>query len=131
MNSRFPIAEIIKNLSAQSVIKKFNKIFSIFRYPKKVLTDNRHHTSKWFIKIIFEFLNIKHVAKLNCKITPHYSQVNGMIEKFMRVLSKAIKMLVYENRNWKNDLHEVLCNYKSSIHARTRYFPAHFFSINH
>ena len=53
------------------------------------------------------------------KITPQYSQDNGMIEKFMKALSKAIKASLYGNRNWKEDLHEVIRNYISSIHVTT------------
>ena len=35
MYSHYPIVEIMKNMSVQSAIKNFNKIFSIFAYPKK------------------------------------------------------------------------------------------------
>lgn len=61
------------------------------------------------------------------KITPQYSQDNGMIEKFMKALSKAIKASLYGNRNWKEDLHEVICNHISSIHVTTGNSPAQLF----
>ena len=55
MNSRYPIVEITKNTSAQSVIKKFNKIFSLFHYPKKVLTDNRPPLQSYLLKLYLNF----------------------------------------------------------------------------
>ena len=77
MYSRYPIAKIMKNTSAQSVIRKFNKIYSIFGYPKKVLSDNGPlFQSDLFIKFYFEFLNIKHR-----KITRRYPQANGIEDK--------------------------------------------------
>ena len=41
---------------------------------------------------------------------------NGIIDKFMKVVSKAIKTSIYKNRNWKDDLHDVLPSFRSSIH---------------
>ena len=81
----------------------------MFGHPKKVLT---------------EFLNIKH-----CKIIPHYPQVNKMIEKFMKVLSKAIKTSVYENRNRKEDLHDVIID--PTFMQQQVTLKRNFFSINH
>ena len=88
MYSHYPIVEITKN-TGQSVIKKFNKIFPMFGYPKKVLTDNGPSFQGDLLILYFDFLNIKHR-----KIILRYPQTNGMIEKFTRVLSKAIKASV-------------------------------------
>ena len=112
----------MKNTSPQSVIRKFNKILSMFGYPKKVLSDNGPLFQSDLLKLYFEFLNIKHR-----KISLRYPQTNRMIEKFMKVVSKAIKTLVYENRNWKDNLLEVLRSYRSSIHATTGYCAAQLF----
>ena len=61
MYFRYPIVEIILSAqSAQSVIRKFNKIFSMFGYPKKVLSDNGPPFESDVLKLYFEFLNIKH-----------------------------------------------------------------------
>ena len=40
MYSSYATAEILKNASAQLVLRKFNKIYSVFCYLKKVLSDN-------------------------------------------------------------------------------------------
>ena len=72
--------------------------------------DNGPPSKSDLLKSYFEFLNIKHR-----KITPPYPQTNGMIEKFMKVVSKVIKTSVYENRNWKDDLREVLHNLKPAF----------------
>ena len=72
--------------------------------------DNGSPFKRDLLKLYFKFLNIKHR-----KITPPCPQTNGMIEKFMKVVSKVIKTSVYENRNWKDDLREVLHNLKSAF----------------
>ena len=82
------------NRSAQLIINKFNKIYSMFGYPKKVLSDKGPPCKSDLLELHFEFLNMQYR-----KITPHYPQPNGMIQKFMKVLSKAIKTSVYEDRN--------------------------------
>ena len=45
----------------------------------------------------------------------------------MKVVSKPIKTSVYRNRNWKDDLDEVLRNYRSSIQTTTGYSPPQLF----
>ena len=112
----------MKNTSAQSVMRKFHKIFSMFCYPKKVLSDNGLPFQSDLLKFYFKFLGIKHR-----KITRRYTQANGVIEKFMKVVSKAIETSVYENRNWKNDLDEVLHNHRFNFFTTTCYSPAQFF----
>ena len=74
----------------------------MFGYPKEALNDNGPPFQSDLLKLYFELLNIKYH-----KITPRYLQAKGTIEKFMKVVSKAIKISVYENRNWKDNLHEV------------------------
>ena len=46
MYSRYLIVVTNYNASAQSVIRKFNKIFSMFSYPKEALNDNGGHHFK-------------------------------------------------------------------------------------
>ena len=82
MYSRYPIVEIMKNASAQSVIKKFNKIISMFGFPIKVLTDNRPPFQSALLKLYFQFLKIKYR-----KITSCSPQTNGLNEKFLKVFS--------------------------------------------
>ena len=64
----------MKSTSAQSVISKFDKIFSMFCYPKEVLSDNGLPFQSDLFKLCFKFLNVK-----DCKIISRYPQANGII----------------------------------------------------
>ena len=117
--SRYPFIEIMKNTTANSVINRFEKLFSMFGYPNKVRSDNGPPFQSEILKTYFIDHGIQHI-----KITPRYPQANGTIERFMQIIGKTIKTAHFNNSDWRKELQSLLLNYRALIHSTTGRSPA-------
>ena len=117
--SRYPIVEIIRSTSANTVIPVFDKVFSMFGLPRVVKTDNGPpFNSEQFSKFA-DCLGFHHR-----KITPLWPQANATAERFMRTLRKAIRVSETVNIPWKQTLNTFLREYRSTPHSTTGASPA-------
>ena len=116
--SRYPEVEILKSTSSKSTIPKLDKIFSDFGIPKEVKTDNGPPFNSADFRMFAEYLGFSHR-----KITPHWPQANGEVERFMRMLEKAIRTAQIEGKPWKQELYTFLRNYRASPHSTTEVPP--------
>ena len=66
-----------------------------------------------------QYLGFKHR-----KITPLWPRANGEVENFNKTLGKAIKVAAAENKNWKQEMHKFLRNYRATPHCTTKIAPA-------
>ena len=57
------------------------------------------------------------------KVTPLNPEANGMCERFMRPINKAIRCAVVEKKPWKNVVAKMLRNYKATPHSSTGVSP--------
>ena len=46
------------------------------------------------------------------------------MENFNKTLGKAIKVAAFENKNWKQEMHKFLRNYRATPHCATKIAPA-------
>ncbi|XP_060604313.1 uncharacterized protein K02A2.6-like [Ruditapes philippinarum] len=83
--SRFPVVERIKSTAADTVIPRLEAIFSIFGYPEVVKTDNGPPFQSRAFREFADNSGFKHK-----RITPLHPQANGIVERFMAPLQKAI-----------------------------------------
>lgn len=117
--SRYPVVDIVKSTSASTVIPHLDKIFSEFGIPDVVKTDNGPPFNSSDFQLFARDLGFKHR-----KITPRWPRANGEVERFVRTVKKVIKTATVESKNWKQEMHRFLRNYRATPHSTTRVPPA-------
>ena len=117
--SRFPIVEVVKSTSTQKTIQQLDKYFSIFGIPSIAKTDNGPAFKSHKFAQFAQYLGFKHR-----KITLLWPRANGEVENFNKTLGKAIKVAAAENKNWKQEMHKFLRNYRATPHCTTKIAPA-------
>jgi hypothetical protein len=116
--SRFPEVEVLKSLSAKTVILKFDKIFASRGIPNVVKSDNgTPFQSAEFAEFAKE-LGFKHKT-----VTPYWPEANGQAESFMKGLGKIVKCAQVENKDWQRELCRFLRNYRATPHSSTGVAP--------
>ena len=100
--------------SAKSVIPKLDAIFSRQGIPNVLKSDNGPPFTSLEFKRFAEYLGFQHR-----RIMPCWPKVNGKAERFIRTLGKAIRTANVERRNWKQDLHKFLRQYRATPHLTT------------
>ena len=118
--SRYPVVSVMKNgISSSEIIKKLGKIFSIFGYPVKILTDD----GKQFISSQFkQFLNDHNIQ--HHPVSPYWPQANGEVERFNRTLGKMLQCAATEGKDWRSELNKFLLQYRTTPHPATGETPA-------
>ena len=58
------------------------------------------------------------------KVNPLWSQANGLVESFMKPLTKAVRTARLEGRDWRLILYPFLLNYRCTSHSTTGVSPA-------
>ena len=120
--SRYPIVEIMKTTTTAAVTNRLSNIFAMFGFPNRLWSDNGPpFQSRQFNSFL------KHFGIHHKKVTPRYPQANGTIERFMRVISKALKTGNFNERNWREELQNKLLNYRCSPHSITGKTPSELF----
>src|SRR4029434_640016 len=98
--TRYPVVEIVRSVSANTVIPVLDKVFSMFGIPRVLKTDNGPpFNSEQFSKFAV------HLGFHHRKITPLWPQANATAERFMRTLGKAICVAETQSIPWKLSKH--------------------------
>ena len=117
--SRYPLAKILNTTSAAAALPILNEIFAIFGIPKRLKSDNGPPFNSREFKEFCQNNNIIHD-----KITPIWPQANGMVERFMKNLTKAAKNAEVNGSNWQEELMEFLRAYRATPHSSTKCSPS-------
>ena len=116
--SRFPMVEILKSITSQSIINQLRKWFAIFGLSSVIKTENEAN----FVSDEFEdFLNqngIKHSRSL-----PYRARQNGLVENFNKSIKKYVKTAVAEYKNWRQELQTFLLYYRATKYCTTNKSP--------
>ena len=104
--SKFPICEELPvPASSQVVADKIRFYVSLFGRPDEIMTDNGpHYIGQAFKRFTTEW-NIHHVYS-----SPHYSQSNGFIERFVRTIKSTVKKCLEEGE----DIHKAFLNIRAT-----------------
>ena len=121
-HSRFPFVVEVNSTGHASTIKGLTTLFSMFGIPKTVKTDNGPPFNG---KDFAEFLGTYGVR--HQRSTPLWPEANGMVERFVRTVKKALRTSVAEGENWKAILPDFLLAYRNTPHASTGVSPAQLF----
>ena len=110
---------LIRNTSAGKIIKCMNITFSLFGYPKALLSDN----GPQFKSVEFRNYCEQHCIKQQL-ISPYYPAANGEVENMNRTLKKAIQRAHIEEKDWKKEIEKFLLAYRSTPKSSTGIAPA-------
>ena len=118
-HSRYPVVEIVRSVSAHTVIPVVDKVLSIFgRRPDVIKTDNGSPFNSVAFQRYAENSGFKHR-----RITPLWPRANAQAEAFNKPMMKAVRTAVVERKNWQQELHRFLRQYRASPHPSTKYSP--------
>ena len=84
--SRFPVVEVVRSTSAETVIPVVDNVFSLLGYPEIVKSDNGPPFNGYLWKAFMQENGIRHR-----KITPLWPQANAQAEAFNNPLMKSVR----------------------------------------
>ncbi|KAK9745021.1 hypothetical protein QE152_g7269 [Popillia japonica] len=90
----------------------------MFGLPKRLKSDNGPPFGSNNFKVFLDEFNIEHH-----RITPYWPEANGLAERSVRTIKKAIFCANIENKNLKEELDNFLLNYRSTQHSTTGQCP--------
>ena len=110
-------------VSANTVIPVLDKILAMFRIPEVIKSDNgAQFNSDAFASFA------KHSGFRHRRVTVCWPRGNAQAEGFNKPLMKAIRSAVLEQKNWKQEMHQFLRQYRAMPHTSTKFSP-HFFLL--
>ena len=116
--SRFPIVEIIRSVSANTVIPVLDKHLATFGYPDVINSDDgAPFNSDAFASFA------KHSGFRHKRVTECWPRGNAQAEGFNKPLMKAIRSAVVEQRNWKHEMYQFLLQYRATPRTSTKFSP--------
>ena len=104
--SRFPVVELVRSTSANTVIPVLDKVLSTFGTPDILKSDNGAPFNSGQCHSYAENMGFRHR-----KVTPYWPCANGEAERFMKNIGKVMKTSKSEGKHWKQELNKFLRNY--------------------
>ena len=117
--SRFPVVELVRSTSANTVIPVLDKVLSTFGTPDILISDNGAPFNSGQFHSYAENMGFKHR-----KVTPYWPRANGEAERFMKNLGKVMKTSTSEGKPRKQELNKCLRNYRATPHISTNIAPS-------
>ncbi|XP_015747378.1 PREDICTED: uncharacterized protein K02A2.6-like [Acropora digitifera] len=96
--SWFPEVEILRSTSAKAVIPHLDSILARQGIAELVRIDNGPPFNSESFQIFAIQLGFKHR-----RITPVWPRANGEAERFMKTLEKAVRTIVIQGKNWRQE----------------------------
>ena len=116
--SRFPVVEVVRSTSAETVIPVVDGVFSLLGYPEVVKSDNGPPFSGHVWQSYMQENNVRHR-----KITPLWPQANAQAEAFNKPLMKALKSANISGKAWRKEMRQFLRAYRCTPHVTTAFTP--------
>lgn len=112
--SRYPLAKILFSTNSKSLLPYLDEVFSMFGIPKSIKSDNGPPFNSKDFADFCERNNIQHN-----KITPYWPRANGLVENFMKNLTKCIKNSKESGIPFEEILKSFLRDYRATPHSTT------------
>ena len=116
--SRYPLAKIVSSTSAKATVAYLEEIFSIFGIPKRLKSDNGPPFNSREFREFCESNGIIHD-----KVTPYWPRANGLVESFMKNVTKCLKNAQVNGDKFEDELREFLRSYRATPHSSTGVAP--------
>ena len=109
----------MRSKNAQAVILSLERIFATHGLPDEITSDNGPPFQS---KEFNDFIKMKGI--IHQKVTPLWPQANGLVESFMKPLTKAVRTMHLEGCDWWPTVYQFLLNYRCTPHSTTGVSPA-------
>ena len=117
--TRYPEAEVLKNIDTISVAEALVNIFCRVGFPDEMLTDQGTQFMSDIMKEVNRLLSIQQL-----RTTPWHPMCNGLVERFNGTLKMILKRMCAERpKEWDRYLPAVLFAYRSSIQDSVGFSP--------
>lgn len=117
--SRFPIVRPVSSTSAMATLPIMDDIFAAWGSPETLKTDNGPPFSGEDFRRFMTYLGVRHR-----KVTPLWPQTNGMVERFMGNIKKAVQRAKLSQISLGQALCQMLRDYRNTPHSSTGKCPA-------
>lgn len=116
--SRYIEIVIMADTTAEATIKALEKVFCKLGWPYMLKSDNGPQFASAIFKEWAQSNDIKHELT-----TPRFAQENGLVERQMKGITRALAIAKIEKLNWRNHLGQYVCDYNSWPHSVTQVPP--------
>lgn len=104
---------------AGKTIEALEKIFNVFGYPKRLKADNGPPFQG---KEFSEWCRSKGIILVHS--IPYWAQQNGMVERMMKNITRALSIGKVEGRPWRQSLSNFAVAYNKTPHSTTGIAPS-------
>jgi len=116
--SRYFEVVILKSTSSTRIIEALKPIFSRFRVPHTLKTDNGPQLESEEFETFLAENGIEH------RTTPLlWPQANGEVERQNRILMKSVQIAPIEGKDWRQELQTFLTAFRSTPQMTTGATP--------
>lgn len=116
--SRYPLAKVLGSTNAKTLIPYLDEVFALFGIPKRLKSDNGPPFNSREFAAFCDANNIEHD-----KITPYWPRANGLVEAFMKNVTKCVKNSQVSGRSFEEELKDFLRSYRATPHSSTGEAP--------
>lgn len=117
--SRYLEIEIMSKITADDLLKRWDKIFTRLGYPRSITMDNGR---QFVSKKVDDYCRMKGIT--TNYTTPYWPQANGEVERQNRSILKRLKISQALYGDWKLELNSFLQMYYSTPHTTTGKTPS-------
>ena len=103
--TRFPVVQKLSPMTAKHVASHFSKVFSEYRCPYTLLTDNGPCYAAQEFKQLMMDMSVNHITS-----SLHYPQSNGLAEKYVKI----VKNLFIKAHEEGTDYQKALMIYRNT-----------------
>ena len=112
--SKWPEVVMMQDTTASTTIQELRSLFARWGIPQQLVTDNGPQFVAQEFQMFVKANNIKHV-----KSSPYHPATNGLAERFVQTLKRALKVSKHERRTLQHRVAQFLLNYRNAQHATT------------
>ena len=116
----------MKSTTSSKTIEALRSMFSHHGLPEQVVSDNGPQFTSDEFSQFMKSNGIKHI-----RCAPYHPASNGLAERFVQTLKRALKAGEKDGRTIHHRLVEFLLSYRSTIHATTNASPSELFLGRH
>lgn len=116
--TRYLVARFVKSTDIASLVKFLDSIFEIFGHPRTIRSDNGppFNGNEWR-----QYCEKKSIVIENS--TPGFPQQNGMVERYMQTVNKAVTIAVETGKDADQALAEAVKAHNAAKHRVTNEAP--------
>lgn len=116
--SRFLTAAVVKSTDFRSTKRVLDELFGRLGFPETIKSDNGPPFSGAEYKSYCEARGIEPMYS-----TPGHPQQNGMVERYMQVVNKAMQIAAHEGTDYNEELRMAVRAHNAAVHRVTQVAP--------